>query len=130
MTIPRFLTALFIAFLIQVGVFAWYQDDLLYFRQPVSAITRDDARQFASHAMGALARPGLTRRHLDTIAEAARSFRQTSLEVDALTRRLAMDPTDVAVTLRLADAQRRAANFARAEALYRGVLGNAQDKIK
>ena len=130
MTIPRFLIALFIAFLIQVGVFAWYQDDLLYFRQPVSAITRDDARRFASHAMGALARPGLTRRHLDTIAETAHAFRQTSLEVDALTRRLAMDPSDVQVTLRLADAQRRAANFARAEALYRGVLGNAQDKVK
>ena len=130
MTIPRFLSALFIALLIQVGVFAWYQDDLLYFRQPVSAIARDDVHRFADHAMGALKRPGLTRQHLDTIAEAARTFGQTSLEVDALTRRQALDPSDIPVTLRLADALRRAGSFAQSESLYHRVLGNVQDRTK
>lgn len=130
MTIPRFLTALFIALLIQVGVFAWYQDDLLYFRQPVSAITRDDVHRFADHATGALKRTGLTRQHLDTIADAARTFGQTSLEVDALTRRLALDPSDIPVTLRLADALRRAGRFAQSETLYHRVLGNVQDRTK
>ena len=128
MTIPRFLTALVIALLIQAGVFAWYQDDLLYFRQPASAIAHDDVQRFTGHATGALARTGVTRQHLDTIADAARSFGQTSIEVDALTKRLALDPSDTTVTLRLADALRRAGKFALAESLYQRVIGRAQDR--
>lgn len=122
MTIPRYLIALAAALVLQAGVFVWYHSDLLYLRQPVAVIEQDDPDTFAHRAAGALARPALTRHHLDTIATAAQRFGQSSYEVQALDRRLAKDPSDTQVKLRLADALRRAGDFARAEALYAEVL--------
>lgn len=123
-TIPRFLIALVVAVLAQAGVFAWYNSDLLYLRRPVSAIVTDDANVFRQHAGGALARPNLTRQHLDTIATAAQRFGQSTEERQALERRLAKDPSDMQIKLRLADALRRQGDFNRAEALYQEVLAH------
>ena len=128
-TFVRFGLALLCAVLLQAGVFAWHNTDLLYFRQPLSAIEKDDAGRFAMHATGALARPKLTRQHLDTIADAAQRLGQPSLELRALERRLEKDPSDSQIKLRLADAVRRSGDLARAESLYREVIGaSEQDK--
>jgi len=127
-TFPRFGLVLICAVLLQAGVFAWHNTDLLYFRQPVAAIEKDDASRFATHATGALARPKLTRQHLDTIADAAQRLGKTALELQALERRLAKDPSDNQIKLRLADAVRRSGDLARAEALYREVLGASEQE--
>jgi thioredoxin-like negative regulator of GroEL len=124
-SIPRFLLAFAVAVVAQAGVFAWYHSDLLYLRRPVSAIVADDAAVFAERAGIALARPKLTRQHLDTIASAAKQFGQSTQEIQALERRLAKDPADMQIKLRLADALRRRGDFNRAEALYQEVLAHA-----
>jgi thioredoxin-like negative regulator of GroEL len=129
-TIPRFVVALSVALLLQGGVFAWSNTDLLYLRQPVAAIVKDDATVFVRNADEALARPKLTRKHLDTIADAAHQLGRPAQEIQALERRVAADPTDRQLRLRLADALRRGGDLSRSEALYREVIGSStpQDK--
>ena len=118
MTTSRFLIGLAIAMLLQGSVFAVQYRDLLYFRQPVSAIVRDDPTTFESNARTALTRRKLTRSHLDTIAGAAQRFGKTEIEIAALERRLELDPKEAGVRLLLGDALRRAGRFADAEGLY------------
>jgi thioredoxin-like negative regulator of GroEL len=129
-TIPRFVVALSFAILLQAGVFAWSNTDLLYLRRPVSEIVHDDAAVFTKNAADALTRPKLTRKHLDTIADAAHQLGQPTTEIQALERRVAADPADTQIKLRLADALRRGGDLRRAEALYREVIGSQtpQDK--
>ena len=129
-TLPRFVVALSIAILLQAGVFAWYNTDLLYLRRPASAIVSDDANVFTQHAAEALARPKLTRKHLDTIADAAQQLGKPEQEIQALERRLAKDPSDTQVKLRLADALRRGGDLRRAEALYREVIASPPPQEK
>lgn len=121
MTLPRFAAALVVALLLQAAVFAWRYDDLLYLDRPV-VVAASAPDTFARHASEALSRPRLTRRHLDTIADAAERFGASSYEVQALQRRLEMDPANSRVKLRLADALRRAGKLKEAEELYLGVL--------
>ncbi len=124
MTMRRLMVAFLLALLAQTGVFAWRYRDLLYLRRPAAELAAGDARQFTDTAADALARRDLTRRHLDTIAEAAARLRQANLEVRALERRLEQDPQDNEIQLRLADAVRRAGDLKRAESLYLTVLHN------
>ena len=118
MTTSRFLIGLAIAMLLQGSVFAVQYRDLLYFRQPVETILRDDPTAFESNARTALTRRKLTRSHLDTIAGAAQRFGKTEIEIAALERRLELDPKQAGVRLLLADALRRAGRFSDAENLY------------
>jgi thioredoxin-like negative regulator of GroEL len=128
MTISKFLIGLIAALFIQAGVFAWYNADLLYLRQPASVLAAGDPDAFAQYATEALARPRLTRRHLDTIAEVSAQFGQSLQEVEALQRRLERDPSDTTIKLRLADALRRSGQFDRAEQMYREVLGASTER--
>lgn len=128
MTIRRFSITLAVAFCIQAGVFAWYHDDLLYLTHPVSEIVKDGPNTFARQADRALARPSLTLKHLDTIAEAAQQLGKPAEEIKALERRLATNPSDTEVKLRLAEALRRAGDSSRAEVLYLEVLGASRDR--
>ena len=118
MTTAKFLSGLAIAMLLQGSVFAVQYRDLLYFRQPVTAILRDDPTTFESNARSALTRRKLTRQHLDTIATAAQRFGKTDIEVAALERRLELDPKEAGVRLHLGDALRRAGRLSEAENLY------------
>lgn len=118
MTTSKFLIGLAIAMLLQGSVFAVQYRDLLYFRQPVTAILRDDLTAFESNAHSALTRRKLTRQHLDTIATAAQRFGKTDIEVAALERLLEFDPKEASVRLHLGDALRRAGRFSDAESLY------------
>lgn len=128
MTIRHFFVAFVAALFIQAGVFAWLHRDLIYLRHPASVIVQDDPGTFARQAARALARPRLTVRHLDTIADAARQFGRSAQEIQALDRRLAADPSDSHVKLRLADALRRAGDSAGAERLYLEVLSVSRSR--
>ncbi len=130
MTPRRYIPTLMVALLLQAGVFGWYQSDLLYLRRPVTAIVSDGPDAFRRHASTALSRERLTRQHLDTMAEAAKALGQPELEIESLTRRLAMDPSDAAITMRLAEAVRRSGDLARAEALYLSVLRSSQESSR
>lgn len=118
MTIPRFAAGLIVVLMLQAGVFAVAYSDLLYLRRPTDAIASDPRATFEANANEALSRPNLTRRHLDAIADAAKRLGDPKHEVQALQRRLAQDPTDDRVRLRLADALRRNGQLDKAEALY------------
>lgn len=121
-TIPRVIGAFVFALLAMTGVFVWRYSDLLYLRQPVASIEHAGRQAFTDQVALALARPDLTRRHLDTIADAAARFGDLNLEALALMRRQEQDPDDLNIRLRLADALRRAGNYARAEELFRAAL--------
>jgi tetratricopeptide (TPR) repeat protein len=126
MNLKLFALVLGFGLLVEGTVFALYYDDLLYLRRPTASITDGSREAFATQAEAALERETLTRAHLDKIADAARSFGNLALEVRALNRRLALDPDDAAVQLRLADALRRDGEFERAGALFQQVLEATQ----
>ena len=128
MTFQRLLLGFTIALLLQGSVFAWQYRDLLYFRQTVAAIRADRPESFVTHAQTALSRKKLTRQHLDTIAVAADGFGKRDIEIRALERRLELDPDDVQVRLRLADALRRAGRFLDAERMYGDLLPSRNEK--
>jgi hypothetical protein len=122
LTGPRLAITLGIALLAQAGVFAWTYQDLLYFRQPLGAVTKTEAETFERNAVEALNRPDITLRHLETIADAAKAFKSPAVELRALERAVKANPADGRMTLKLADALRRSGQLQRAEALYRSVL--------
>ena len=122
MTIRRFFLIFAAGLTLQGTAFAIYYDDLIYLRQPVTAITSGSPEAFGRHARGALGRKGLTVTHLDTIAEAAQSMGMPDLELRALERRVVDLPGDSGTRLRLADALRRAGRYDHAERLYLAIL--------
>jgi hypothetical protein len=128
MTTAKFLIGLAIAMLLQGSVFAVQYRDLLYFRQPTTAIVRDDPASFESNARAALTRRKLTRQHLDSIANAALKFGKTDIEIAALERRLELDPAAAGVRLQLGDALRRAGRFGDAERLFSDLVGSGSEK--
>lgn len=122
LTGSRLAVTLGMALLLQAGVFAWTYQDLMFFRQPVAAITKAGPEAFEQHAVEALNRAQVTQRHLETIADAAMAFKSPAVELRALERAVKADPTDMHLKLRLADALRRSGQLPRAEVLYREVL--------
>jgi thioredoxin-like negative regulator of GroEL len=125
MTIPKIVAVFGIALAAQTGIFAWRYRDLIFLHQPASAIAKNDPQTFDANVSKAMSRSELTRRHLDTIAAAAVELGRPQVEIEALERRLAKDPRDVDVRLRLADALRRAGQLQRAEALYIAILSES-----
>ena len=121
-TIRRLVAGFIIAVIVEAAAFAIYFDDLLYLRRSPDVIAADSIDTFERHAADALRRDRITARHLETLAAAARAFGRLDLEVEALERRARQASTDPAVTLRLADALRRAGRLGEAEQLYLEVL--------
>jgi len=122
MTVKRFLLVFVVGVLLQASVFAVYYNDLLFLRQPVALIAIGSEDTFTRHAAHALGRTKLTAQHVETIAGAAQAFHLTDLEIRALERRVKDDPINESARLRLADAFRRAGQFARAEQIYLDLL--------
>ncbi len=120
--IRRFALMFVAGVLLQGVTFAWYYSDLLYLRAPATTILAGEAGTFAREASEALSRETLTRRHLDTIAEAAQGFELHAIEIQTLEKQLEMDAGDHSVRLRLADALRRAGQYDRAESMFLEVL--------
>jgi hypothetical protein len=123
MSFRTFLFVLALAMTVQAAVFSRHYTDLLYLRGPVDLLAQSGANEFKQQAESALGRGQLTRRHLETIAETARRTNQPDLEVRALERLAGQYPADRTITLRLADAWRRAGRLAEAEAAYQRLLG-------
>jgi hypothetical protein len=125
MTLKRFLLVFVVGVLLQASVFAVYYNDLLFLRQPVALIAMGSRDTFTRHAAHALGRAKLTTQHIETIAGAAQAFHLPDLEIRALERRVKDDPASESARLRLADALRRAGQYARAEAIYVALLDGA-----
>src|SRR5688572_33323643 len=130
MTLKRFAFILAGALALQGAVFAICYRDLLYLRGPVSAIVAAPPERFVRHATHALGRRQLTAGHLETIASAAAALHQPSLEVRALQRRQEIDRTDRSVRLRLADALRRAGDYAQAEQIYLDLISSVSPEAE
>jgi thioredoxin-like negative regulator of GroEL len=126
MSFRHFVLLLGLAVAAQAAVFNRYYTDLLYLRRPVAALVQGPVDEFRAQAQSALGRQGLTRHHLDTIAETARATGQADIEVRALERLMALHPTDTAIALRLADAWRRTGRLEEADAAYQRVLAKAE----
>jgi hypothetical protein len=122
MTVPRFVLIVILGLGVQAAVFAARYDDLLYLRQPAAVLMQAPVEHFARAATTALQRSTLTRAHLETIASVAQHFQRVDLEVGALRRRHLLDRNDRGVSLRLADALRRAGDLPAAEHLYMELL--------
>lgn len=125
MTFRHFVLILGLAVAAQAAVFTRYYTDLLYLRRPVTELARGPVEEFRAQAESALRRQGLTRHHLDTIAEAARQTGQADIEVRALEQLAALHPHDTVISLRLADAWRRTGRLEEADAVYRRILAEA-----
>ena len=130
MTVKRFACILAAALTLQGAVFAICYRDLLYLRRPVSDIVAAPPELFVRHATQALERRQLTAGHLETIASAAAVLQQPSLEVRALQRRQQLDRADRSVRLRLADALRRAGDYAQAEHIYLDLMASGSPEAQ
>ena len=121
MLLKRFVLVLAVAFAAQAAVFAFTYRDLLALRLPAAALAASPLT-LTGTAEAALARPTLTRRHLETIAEATHRAGQVDLEVRALARLAALEPGDPTIAVRYGDALRRAGRLDEAEQVFRQVL--------
>lgn len=111
-----------LAFAVQGVVFTYYYEDLLFLRQPADQVASAPADVFRRHALAALDRSRLTRRHLETIAAAAQRQHARDIELAALQRLALEHRDDLWIRLRLADVLRRSGRLEEAEAIYLGVL--------
>jgi hypothetical protein len=118
----RFILVALLAFAFEGGVFAYSYRDLLGVRQVRSLTTPAEQAEFVQNAEQVLSRPKVTREHLEIIAAQAQRLGNRSLEIRALDGCARIDPNDVPLALRRADAARRAGDLHRAEELYAEVL--------
>jgi hypothetical protein len=107
MVLKRFFSVLGVALAAQAGVFAFTYRDLLALRKDPTTLAHSRAA-FAKVAESALARPMLTRRHLETLAQAAHESGDLAIELQALERLTVLSPAEPGLALRYGDALRRA----------------------
>ena len=120
--LTRFILVALLGLLFEGGVFAYSYRDLLGLRQTGALGTPADEIEFVERAERALSRPKVTREHLEIIAAQAQRIGNRPLELRALDACAQLDPDDVQLALRRADASRRAGDLRRAEQLYGEVL--------
>lgn len=122
MVLKRFLWVMLAAFVVQGVLFSYSYRDLLVLRSPASvlAASPDTFRHVATQA---LQRPVLTRRHLETLANAANLTGDLSIEVTARQRLWQLSPGETHLGLELADSLRRARRLDEAQRIYQQLLG-------
>lgn len=118
----RFLLVAVVGLLCEAGVFAYSYRDVLGLRQGGPPGSPAEQTAFVERAEHVLARPKVTREHLELIAAGAQTLGNKQLEIRALDACAKLDPSDVQLALRRADASRRAGDLRRAEELYGEVL--------
>jgi hypothetical protein len=118
----RFTCALAVMLGVEAAAFAAYNRDLLFLRAPVEELARAPIDTVRAHAVSALERESVPRRHLDAIARVAQLRGLDDLELNALNRLHERYPEDAEITLLLADALRRSARYSEAESLYQQLL--------
>ncbi len=117
----RFVMIVFVGVLAEAAVFALAYDDLLALRYQSASVES----AFIQRADRVLARRAVTRAHLEAVATQAQALGLASIEVRALDACARLAPHDEALTLRRADALRRAGDYARAAQLFQDVLDRA-----
>lgn len=122
MTVRRFLTLFSVVVLLEVAVFQVVYRDLLWLNQPVAALQAEPVDRAGDTVREALSRPHLSRRHLETLAAATVAPALIDEHVQALKRLYELDPRDTHVTVRLAEAYRRAGTFDEARRLFTAAL--------
>ena len=120
--LTRFFLVALLGLLCEGGVFAYSYRDLLGLRQSGPLATPAEQTVFVERAEHALSRRKVTREHLEIIAAKAQTLGNRQLELRALDACAQLDPDDVQLALRRADASRRAGDLRRAEELYGEVL--------
>lgn len=118
----RFFLLLVLAVAAQGVWFSYHYSDLLALRSSPSQLAGSPER-FRAVAGQALQRPSLTRRHLETVAEAAKLSGDADIEVRARQRLWRSSTNEQYLGLQLADALRRAKRFEEAERVYQQLLG-------
>lgn len=118
----RFACALAVMLAVEGAVFAAYNRDLLFLRTPVEELADAPIDTIRAHAVSALERDRVARRHLDAIAHVARLRGLDDIELNALTRLRERYPQDPEVALLLADALRRGGRYREAEIVYQQLL--------
>lgn len=117
----RFVMIVLVGLLAEAAVFALAYDDLLALRYTGASVESD----FIQRADRVLSRRKVTRAHLEAIASQAQSLGLVAIEVRALDACASLSLHDAPLTLRRADALRRAGDYARAAQLYQDVLDRA-----
>ncbi len=117
----RFIIIVLVGLLAEAAVFALAYDDLLALRHQGPEIES----VFIQRAGRVLSRKKVTRAHLEAVASQAQALGLASIEVRALDACARLSPNDAALTLRRADAFRRAGDYARAASLYQDLLAQA-----
>lgn len=124
MLFKRFLSVLGMALTAQAGVFAFTYRDLLALRKDPSTLAQS-REVLARVAEAALSRPVLTRRHLETLAQAAHESGDLGIELRALERLTALAPGEPGAALRYGDALRRAGRHGEAGRVFQALIDRA-----
>lgn len=122
MNIRRILTIFTVVILLEVAVFQVVYRDLLWLNQPVAALQAEPVDLAGDTVRDALSRPHLSRRHLEALAAATVVPALLDEHVTALQRLHQLDPHDQHVTIRLAEAYRRAGRFDQSRRLFIAAL--------
>jgi hypothetical protein len=124
MLFKRFFSVLGLALTAQAGVFAFTYRDLLALRKDPSTLAQSPS-VLARVAEAALSRPVLTRRHLETLAQAAHESGDLGIELRALARLTALSPGEPGPALRYGDALRRAGRHDDASRVFQALIDRA-----
>ena len=116
----RLVGAVIVLLALEVGYFAYRNGDVVWLSRSSHALVSDAA--FGDYARAALARPRISRRVLERIADVAARRQDLPLQLTALNR-IAHDwPEDASVQLRRADLLRSLGRLSEAEQIYRAQL--------
>ena len=128
MLLKRFFSVLSVALAAQAGVFAFTYRDLLALRKDPTKLAQSRSA-FAKVAESALARPALTRRHLETLAQAAHESGDLAIELQALERLTVLSPDEPGPALRYGDALRRAGRHRDASRVFQSLIDRAYGRV-
>lgn len=120
--LTRFILVALLGLVCEGGVFAYTHRDILELRRTAPLTSPAERAAFADRAERALLRKSITRADLELIAAQAQRLGLAPLEIRALDACAALDPDDLRLSLRRAEAFRRAGDLRRAEQIYKELL--------
>jgi len=120
--LTRFLSVIVIGMLFEVGAFAYVNRDTLALTTdwPIWSRVKPTFQERAEHVLTHSTK--VTRKQVETIAMEARALGLPALEAQALEAYSRQQPHDRALSLRLADAYRRAGDLKNAERVYLNIV--------
>ena len=116
----RLVGAVIVILALEVSYFAYSNRDVVWLSRPRQDLITDAG--FGDYARAALARPRISRRVLERIADVAGRRSDFALQLTALDRIANRWPEDASVQLRRADLLRSLGRLSEAEQIYRAQL--------